>query len=72
MFEVVIASESNEHFVEFANIITGGSIGQIGVTSTSTYTNLTYTPNPNAAVQVRTFGIEQKIYDDNKDATQML
>jgi len=72
LFEcAVIASESNEAFVEFANIYTGGSIGQIGVTSTTNYTNLTYTPNPNAAVQVRTFGIEQKIYDDNNDATQM-
>ena len=73
MFEVaVIASESNEAFVEFANIITGGSIGQIGITSTTTYTNLTYTPNPNAAVQVRTFGIEQKIFSGGSDATQML
>ena len=63
-------SESNEAFVEYDNIYTGGSIGQIGVTSTTTYTNLTYTPNPNA-VQVRTFGIEQKIYDDNNDATRM-
>ena len=72
LFEcAVIASESNEAFVEYANIYTGGSIGQIGVTSTTTYTNLTYTPNPNAAVQVRTFGIEQKIYDDNNDATRM-
>ena len=64
MFEVcVISSESNEGFVEFANIYTGGSIGQIGFTSTGKYRNLTYTPNANAAVQVRTFGIEQQIYD---------
>ena len=72
MFEcAVIASESNEGFVEFANIYTGGSIGQVGVTSTANYTNLTYTPNPNAAVEVRTFGIEQKIYDNNNDSSQL-
>ena len=70
---LVITSESNEAFVEFANIITGGSIGQIGITSTTTYTNLTYTPNPNDAVQVRTFGIEQKIFSGGSDYnTQML
>ena len=69
MFEVcVIASESNEGFVEFANIYTGGSIGQIGVSSTAAYTNLTYTPNANADVEVRTFGIEQNIYNDNVTA----
>jgi len=71
LFEVcVIASESNEGFVEWANIYTGGSIGQIGVSSTTNYTNLTYTPNANASVEVRTFGIEQKIYDgDTTSAT---
>ena len=64
MFEVcVIASESNHGFVEFANIRTGNSIGQIGFTTTGKYRNLTYTPNASTAVQVRTFGIEQKIYD---------
>ena len=72
MFEVcVISSESNQGFVEFANIYTGGSIGQIGFTSTGKYRNLTYTPNANADVEVRTFGIEQKIYDDNTDATNL-
>ena len=64
MFEVcVIASESNHGFVEFANVRTGNSIGQIGFTTTGKYRNLTYTPNASTAVQVRTFGIEQKIYD---------
>ena len=72
MFEVVvIASESNESIVEWANIRTGGSIGQIGVTSTTGYTNLTYTPNANVDVEVRTFGIESKIFDDNQDATHL-
>ena len=66
MFEVcVISSESNDGFVEWANIYTGNSIGQIGVSSTTNYTNLTYTPNANTAVQVRVFGIEQQIYDGN-------
>ena len=69
MFEVcVIASGSNEGFVEFANIYTGGSIGQIGVSSTAAYTNLTYTPNANVDVEVRTFGIEQNIYDGDTSA----
>ena len=69
MFEVcVIASESNEGFVEFANVRTGNSIGQIGFTTTGKYRNLTYTPNASTAVQVRTFGIEQKIYDADVSA----
>ena len=66
LFELcVLSSESNQTFVEWANIYSGGSIGQIGVTSTSAYTNVTYTPNPNVNVEVRTFGVEQKIFDNN-------
>ena len=69
MFEVcVISSESNHGFVEFANVYTGNSIGQIGFTTAGKYRNLTYTPNANTAVQVRTFGIEQKIYDADVSA----
>ena len=70
MFECcVLASESNESFTDWAYNYTGGTIGQIGVTSTGAYTNLTFTPNPNANVEVRTFGIEQKIFDNNSDST---
>lgn len=63
LFEVcVIASGSNEGFVEFGNINTGVSIGQVGFTSTGKYKNLTYTPNANTAVEIRTFGIEQNLF----------
>ena len=65
MFEFVLCNSStNETFVEYANIHTDSSLGQVGVTSTSNI-NITYTPIADIDVEVRTFGIDMKIFDNN-------
>ena len=40
------------------------SLGQVGVSSVGTNRNITYTPNASIDVEVRTFGIDLKIYDE--------
>ena len=71
MFELGLCNSSNnENFVEYANIRTGNSLGQVGVTSTSNV-NITYTPNAGIDVEVRTFGIDMKIFDNNTSPNEI-
>ena len=63
LFEFAMCNSSvTEDFVEYANI--GPSLGQVGVSSVGTSRNITYTPNASIDVEVRTFGIDLKIYDE--------
>ena len=66
MFEVVSVygnAVAESHFVEFANVSTGSSIGQVGIDTASNEFQLTYTPNVNTEVQVRVFGLMTRIFD---------
>jgi hypothetical protein len=44
-------------FVEYANVRSGGSLGQVGIDTTSGTLNLTYTPNASINTEVRVFTI---------------
>ena len=73
IFECVTCDSShNETFAEYANVITGSStLGSIGVTSTGSNINLTYTPIANADIEVRTFGITFKVFDSNSSPSEI-
>ncbi len=58
--------------VEYGNVGTGGSIGKIGISASgSTALNITYTPNTSTAVQVRAFGADMQVYNDNSNDSAM-
>ena len=68
------ATDQSEVFVEWANVGTGASIGQIGIGTTSASSDtldIRYSPNASTAVQVRTFAIPLQIYNDNDNDTAM-
>jgi len=73
MFECVLCdSSTNETFVDYANVITGSStLGSIGITSVGSDINITYTPIANADIEVRTFGLDLKIFDSNSDPNEI-
>ena len=73
MFECVLCNSStNETFVDYANVITGSStLGSVGVTTVGSVINLTYTPIASANVEVRTFGIDLKIFDSNSNTDEI-
>ena len=63
-FEVISLesiSDAPSQFVEYANIQTAGSLGQVGVTTASGRLQLTYTPNSSIAVETRVFSIAMEI-----------
>jgi hypothetical protein len=65
-FESIILNSSNiQTYVEYGNVQTSGSLGFIGITSVGNNINLTYTPNANIDVQVRSLQIPIRIFDDN-------
>ncbi|MDB4343787.1 YHYH protein [Schleiferiaceae bacterium] len=65
-------SETEELFVEFANVSTGSSIGQIGISTAGiSKLDIVYTPNSSTAVEVRTFGIELQIFDENENSNEV-
>ena len=47
------------------------ALGQVGITSVGTAKNVTYTPNANIDVEVKMFGIQMKIFDDNSDPQEI-
>ena len=64
--------DQEEVYVDWGNVGTGGSIGKVGIaTDGSSALNITYTPNTSTAVQVRTFGVDLQIYNDNDNDTSM-
>jgi len=66
MFEVMLVygnAYADSFYVEYANVSTGSSIGQVGIDTSSNSVQLTYTPNVNTEVEVRMFGMETRIYD---------
>lgn len=73
MFECVLCdSSTNETFVDYANVITGSStLGSIGITSVGSDINITYTPIANADIEVRTFGLDLKIFDANSNPNEI-
>ena len=73
-FELAVVkqgSETESAFVEFANVSTGTSIGQVGLATDGTNLNITYTPNPSIDVEVRGFGVDLQIFDENTNASQI-
>jgi len=65
MSEVIVIDDGTDTYMtEYGNLETYSSLGTIGAAvSTSGYTNLTFTPNANINVQVRTFQISMQIAD---------
>ena len=72
IFECVICNSStNETITDYANVITGPTtLGSVGVDTSSNVT-LTYTPIANADIEVRTLGIDLKIFDSNTDTAEI-
>ena len=73
MFEFAMCnSSSNETFVEYGNIHTGGSLGQVGISSVGVSDkNITYTPNAGIGVEIKTFTIDLMIYDENTNPSEI-
>ena len=72
MFEFGMCnSSSNETFVEYGNIRTGANLGQVGVSSSGTTKNITYTPIAGIDVEVRTFAIDLMIFDLNTNPAEI-
>ena len=61
-----INSDTNEAYVEFANVRTGGNIGTIGVQTGTDSIDVVFTPIANKAVEVRTYFTEMNIFDSNE------
>ena len=59
-------SDSNECYVEWANVETSGHIGTVGVTTNATGgANIVYTPEAGIDVDVRSYFTEMMVYDEN-------
>lgn len=72
MFEFGMCnSSSNQTFVEYGNIRTGANLGQVGVSSSGTTKNITYTPIAGIDVEVRTFAIDLMIFDSNTNPVEI-
>jgi hypothetical protein len=71
MFECVILNDSNQQqIIEFGNVQTVSGVGTVGVAQTvGTTVDLTFTPNPNSAVTVKTFAISLQEFNNNGEAT---
>ena len=67
LFEfAALNSSSNECYVEWANLDTGGHIGTVGAISNSGGgLDIVYTPDPNINVDVRSYFTEMLIFDEN-------
>ena len=65
----IIKSDTNEAFVEFANVETGNSIGTVGISSVGSNLDLLFTPIASVNAEVRVIGFELQIYDDNANPT---
>jgi len=67
LFEfAALNSSSNECYVEWANLETGGHIGTVGVTTNATGgVNVVYTPEPSINVDVRSYFTELMVFDEN-------
>jgi hypothetical protein len=70
--EVIVLHNSTDTFItEFANIETASGLGTVGVSRTDTYTKITFTPNPNIQVQVKSFMNALQIADEASDITEI-
>ena len=70
MFEVIALQDDDgvEVFTEYGNITSSSSLGQVGVNTADGGVQLTYTPNADIEVQVRTLGMGLQVFDDNTRA----
>jgi hypothetical protein len=70
--EVLVFHNSTDTFItEFANIETASGLGTVGVSRTDTHTKITFTPNPNIEVQVKSFMNALQIADEASDITKI-
>jgi hypothetical protein len=66
--EVIVLHNSVDTFIsEFLNVETVSGLGTVGVSRTDIYTKLTFTPNPNIEVQVKTFMNALQIADEESN-----
>jgi len=75
-FEVISLSSPTTpaEFVEYANVQSSGSLGQVGIETTSSWPdilNLTYTPNSGIDVEVRVFSVGMEPPTDNTRPTDI-
>jgi len=70
LLECVILRDSNqEQLIEFGNVQTVSGVGTVGVAQTvGTRVDLTFTPNANAAVTVKTFSVGLQHFNNNGEA----
>jgi len=63
LFEAMTLNHVNgpSEIVEFANIYSGGSLGQVGLNTSNGSMDLTYTPNASIDVEVRVFSIGMEV-----------
>jgi hypothetical protein len=61
---IVLHNSTDVIFNEFANLETASGLGTVGVSRTDTFTKITFTPNVNIEVQVKTFMNALQISDD--------
>lgn len=70
--EVLVFHNSTDTFItEFANIETASGLGTVGVSRTDTFTKITFTPNPNIEVQVKSFMNALQMADEASDITKI-
>ena len=63
--------ETSAEFVEYANVSTGSTIGEVNISENGTDLSITYKAKPSINVQVRTYAIDLQTYDDNTNTTQI-
>ena len=64
MSEVIVLNDStNAYITQYGNLTTNSSLGTVGAAVSSGYTNLYYTPIPNANIQVRVFQTSIQLVD---------
>ena len=66
LFECHVLDANNKNINKYANIdtVSGVGLGTVGMTKTGSAVSLNFTPNANIAVDVRTFGIGLKNYNN--------
>ena len=72
MSEIMVGDDDNEvYYTEWGAVYTSGSLGNVGAAITGGTINLTFTPNTNTEVQVKTFLNAMRFVDDTQTITSI-
>ena len=64
MFECHVLDSNNQNIVKYGRIGTNSGLGTVGAVTSGTSVSLVFTPNPSINVDVRTFGIGLKNFNN--------